>query len=53
MALRLPEAFIEKESRMFGEAPPPICRTKVSCIIVPQDLGSREIIYGELNLYYF
>ena len=29
-----------------------VCRTKVSCILVPQDLGSREN-YGELDLYYF
>ena len=51
MALRLPEAFIEKESRMFGEALPPMSDQGVVHPSVARYLGSREIIYGELNLY--
>ena len=50
-ALRLPEAFIEKEYRMFGEALLP-CMSDEGVVhpSVAGYLGSSEIIYGELNL---
>ena len=53
-ALRLPEAFIEKESRMFGEALLP-CMSDEGVVhpSVTGYLGSSEIIYGELNLCHF
>ena len=46
-------AFIEKESRMFGEALLP-CMSDEGVVhpSVAGYLGSSEIIYGELNLCY-
>ena len=43
-ALRLPGAFIEKKSRMFGERFP-LCRMKVSCILVLQDILVRVKLF--------
>ena len=52
-ALRSPGAFIEKKSRMFGERYFPVCRMKVSCILVLQDILVRvKLFMVSWNLCY-
>ena len=42
--IEVPGAFIEKKSRMFGERFP-LCRMKVSCIRVLQDILVRVKLF--------